>query len=79
MAAILGAPKVLLESSSAIGDALVCARHWDDPLVYGELRILLGPDDQSAQQYVQSIRQRLVQNYIRAPPLCGVEEIDFYE
>ena len=57
---------VLLESSSAIGDALVCARGWDDPLVHEELAILFGPDDESADQYVQSTRLRLVQNYIRA-------------
>ncbi|PUU73473.1 hypothetical protein B9Z19DRAFT_1004396 [Tuber borchii] len=59
-------PGVLLESSSAIGDALVCARRWDDALVIEELKILLGPNDDRAQQYVQTIRRRLVENYIRA-------------
>ena len=57
---------VLLESCSAIGDAITCLRPWDDALVVEELRILLGTDDSRAQQYVQSVRQKLVEKYVRA-------------
>jgi hypothetical protein len=54
---------VRLGSCSAIGDAVLCARRWDDPLVCEELRMLLGPDDKIAQQYIQSVRQRLTEKF----------------
>ncbi|RPA93276.1 hypothetical protein L873DRAFT_67820 [Choiromyces venosus 120613-1] len=54
---------VRLESCSTIGDAVLCAQCWDDPLVYEELRALLGPDDKIGQQYTQSVRQRLTEKY----------------
>jgi len=57
---------VLLESSSAIGDAISCLRRWDDALVVEELGILFGTNDTSALQYVQRVRQRLVDSYLRA-------------
>ncbi|RPA88655.1 hypothetical protein L873DRAFT_1725222 [Choiromyces venosus 120613-1] len=57
---------VQLASSSALGDAIVCGRRWDDPLVLGELKILLGACEKNAMHYVESCRRRLVENYITA-------------
>ncbi|KAI9774030.1 MAG: hypothetical protein M1839_001915 [Geoglossum umbratile] len=43
-----------MESSSALGDALVGRRKWTDPQVGKERDILLGGDDERARVYVSA-------------------------
>jgi hypothetical protein len=54
-----------MESSSALSDALIGRRKWDDPMVIYEANLVLGTDDNAALQYVHETRQKLVHNYIR--------------
>ena len=56
---------ISMESSSALGDALIGRRKWDDPMVIYEANLVLGTDDNAALQYVHETRQKLVHNYIR--------------
>ena len=67
-----------LDSSSAIGDALVGARLWTDPNVLQERDILLGSDDDGARRLVNSIRSRLVENYKQACKVSMNEERKVY-
>ena len=60
------AGSVVLESSSALGDALVGRRKWTDPEVIGERDILLGNDDDAALALVEDIRGRMVRKIIKA-------------
>ncbi len=56
----------MLESSSALGDALVARRRWDDPEVLAERDILFGPNEQMAKAYVRRTREKLVRKYRKA-------------
>ena len=57
---------VVLESSSALGDALVGRRKWSDPQVIQERNILLGDDDHKASAYVAAVRSRMLTKYNEA-------------
>ena len=55
---------ISMESSSALGDALIGRRKWNDPMVMYEANIILGDDNEAAWKYVHETRQKLVNNYI---------------
>ncbi|KAI9853271.1 MAG: hypothetical protein M1824_001468 [Vezdaea acicularis] len=57
---------VKLFSTWAIGDALIGARRWDDPMVVRDRNRLLGPDSESRIALVQEVRQRLLDNFLEA-------------
>ncbi|KAI9763395.1 MAG: hypothetical protein M1839_006454 [Geoglossum umbratile] len=63
-----------LSSTSCVGDALIGARRWDDIQVQEERNILLGPDDKSALQLAEEIRERLVQAFFHAFPYVRMNE-----
>lgn len=48
---------------SALSDALVGLRRWDDPIVLLERDLLLGEDDESALIYVEGCRRRAQKTY----------------
>lgn len=52
-----------LGSTSAIGDAMVGLRRWDEPCVILERNIVLGPDDAKALAYINKTRTNLLQEY----------------
>jgi hypothetical protein len=56
-------PNVSLPSTSAIGDALLCRRTWEDSAVVMELDILFGIDKAAADRYVANTRRRLITAY----------------
>ena len=71
---------LVLESSSALGDALVARRRWDDPEVLSERDILFGPDHEKAGAYVRQTREELVRKYRKAfGKLEGLERRVFGE
>jgi hypothetical protein len=55
-----------MNSSSALCDALIGRRRWDDPMVSMEKGMLLGTDDNAALTYVTRTRERLVENFLSA-------------
>jgi hypothetical protein len=54
---------VHMPSSSALSDALIGRRSYDDPEVLMERDILLGHDKDAAQQYINQTRTHLVANF----------------
>ena len=52
-----------MPSSSALSDALIGRRSWDDPEVLLERDILLGTDVQASYDYVRHTRKELVKNF----------------
>ena len=69
---------VVLESTSALGDALLGRRKWTDPAVHKDRNILLGDNDANAVQFVQEVRARLVKAYIRAYDIMVEAEKEYY-
>ena len=69
---------VVLESTSALGDALLGQRKWTDPAVHKDRNILLGDNDANAVQFVQEVRARLVKAYIRAYDIMVEAEKEYY-
>ena len=65
---------IMMESSSALCDALIGRRRWTDPEVRLERDILLGPDDVAAKEYVSRTRKRLIANY-----LDGISKLETLE
>jgi hypothetical protein len=55
-----------MKSSTALGDALIGRRTYDDWHVLKELCILFGSDDQKAKSYVKNGRRKLIENAIEA-------------
>ncbi len=53
---------IRLPSTSAVGDALIGARRWDDASVLKERDVLLGGDDEAAWDFVRFTRQRILSN-----------------
>ena len=49
---------VVLESAYALGDALLGRRTWDEEEVLMERNVLLGPNDNTANNLVEKVRQR---------------------
>jgi hypothetical protein len=45
-----------LNLDSAVSQALVCGRRWDDPAVIHEANLLLGPDRAAARRRINSVR-----------------------
>ncbi|KAI9780352.1 MAG: hypothetical protein M1839_006775 [Geoglossum umbratile] len=68
-----------LRTTSCVGDALVGARRWDDIQVQQERNILLGPDDKSALELAENIRERLVKAYLEAVPFVRMAETRAYQ
>ena len=54
-----------MESSSALCDALIGRRKWNDPFVIMEAQLVLGKDDEAAMKYIDETRKKLVDNYLR--------------
>ncbi|KAH0563246.1 hypothetical protein GP486_002191 [Trichoglossum hirsutum] len=79
-----GAPKErflgseVLGSSSALGDALVGRRMWTDPSVLRERDLLLGSNCQTAMEYVNAVRNRLVEQYRKAFEIMVRNEIQSF-
>jgi hypothetical protein len=57
------AGSVYMTSSSALCDALIGRRRWDDPQVLRERDIVLGDDDQAASDYMQKTYALLIKNF----------------
>ncbi|KAI9765327.1 MAG: hypothetical protein M1839_005527 [Geoglossum umbratile] len=57
---------IVMEGSSALGDALVGKRKWTDPQVVKERDILLGGDDENARVYVAAVREKMIARYREA-------------
>jgi hypothetical protein len=55
---------IILDSTSALGDALVGRRKWNDPQVLLERNIVLGDDDDRARAFVKEVRKKLVNRYL---------------
>jgi hypothetical protein len=55
---------VIMDSTSALGDALIGRRKWNDPQVLQERDIVLGNDDDRALAFVNQVRKKLVNRYI---------------
>lgn len=56
-------PATRLCLESAVSQALVCARPWDDPAVVREANVLLGPDRDQARLCIQRARIQALQMY----------------
>ena len=54
---------VALRDISALSDALVGLRRWDDPLVMRERDVLLGEDEAASWAFVHRVRERAIQLY----------------
>lgn len=52
-----------LASTSAIGDALIGVRRWDEPGVIHERNIVLGLDTAAAKAYIMETRSKLLRQY----------------
>ena len=65
---------VVLQSSSALGDALVGRRKWTDPQVVEERDVLLGSDREKSLRYVTAVRARLLARYEEAYGLLQLTE-----
>lgn len=52
-----------LASTSAIGDALIGVRRWDEPGVIHERNIVLGSDKVKAEAYIEQTRSKLMLQY----------------
>lgn len=52
------APATRLTLDSAVSQALVCGRHWDDPAVIQEANLLLGPDRAAASCLINKVRMQ---------------------
>ncbi|KAI9887442.1 MAG: hypothetical protein M1823_000779 [Watsoniomyces obsoletus] len=53
---------IRLQSTSAIGDALIGARRWDDASVIKERNVLFGRDEEASWEFVRLARQRILSN-----------------
>jgi len=67
-----------IDSTSALGDALIGRRKWTDPAVLRDRNIVLGNDDEKARWFIQEVRTKLVAAYIRAYDLLVQVEIEHY-
>jgi hypothetical protein len=65
---------VPMESSSALCDALIGRRKWNDPVVIMEAQLVLGKDDEAAMKYMNETKKKLVDNYLRC--VAKVREIE---
>jgi hypothetical protein len=71
---------VVLDSTSALGEALIGRRKWNDPQVLQERDIVLGDDDSRALAFVNQVRERLVKRYLELFPVIeSVERAAFGE
>jgi hypothetical protein len=71
---------VILDSTSALGEALIGRRKWNDPQVLQERDIVLGDDDGRAHTFVNQVRKRLVNRYLELFPVIeSVERSAFGE
>jgi len=71
---------LLMESSYALGDALLGRRKWNDPEVLLERDILLGADDNKANQYIAEKRRKLLSKFHKAfAKLEAIERSEFGE
>jgi len=52
-----------MPSSSALSDALIGRRSWEDPEVLYERDVLLGSDPKASQTYIRNTRKKLVANF----------------
>ena len=52
-----------MPSSSALSDALIGRRSWEDPEVLSERDVLLGPDVKASQTYIRNTQKKLVSNF----------------
>ena len=57
---------ISMESTSALCDALIGRRKWNNPIVIMEAHIVLGEDDVAAMDYVNRTRRKLVENYLKS-------------
>lgn len=69
---------VAMRNISALSDALVGQRRWDDPHVVIERNWLLGPDDDQAWRYVQHCRSKMKRAYKRNMALIRKLEKEYY-
>jgi len=67
-----------LESTSALGDALVGRRRWTDPAVLKDRNTVLGKVDGEAVRFVEEVRTRLVNSYRKAYDLMVEAEVELY-
>jgi hypothetical protein len=64
-----------MASTSPVGDALIGSRHWTDSQVTRMVETLLGPDDDTALQLLESVQIRLVEAIKAAWPFVCEREI----
>jgi hypothetical protein len=69
---------VSMRNISALSDALVGQRRWDDPLVIIERNWLLGPDEDAAWKFVEHCRSKMRRAYKRNMVLVRRLEKEYY-
>ena len=69
---------VSMRNISALSDALVGQRRWDDPVVVIERNWLLGPDEDAAWKFVEHCRGKMKREYKRNMTLVRRLEKEYY-
>jgi len=67
-----------MQNISALSDALVGQRRWDDPEVVIEWNWLLGADTDMSWKFVEHCRRRFKRAYKRNMALIQILECEYY-